>query len=334
MSLRSPRGLPSIALLALVLGALFVSGLDGQDRDARRARRTVFVDGRAAIDGEVLVRFRESPDGFEANRAATEVETDEVEPIGRRGAQRLRSRRLGTHAMLEALRANPDVEYAEPNYLISVATLPNDPFMINLWGMFNAGQSILGIPGITGADSGAHNAWDIATGSRANVVAVIDSGIDYTHPDLAANIWTAPRAFTVVVGGIPITCPAGSHGFNAITNSCNPMDDNAHGTHVAGTIGAVGMNGVGVVGVNWVASMMGIKFLAADGFGSTSDAVKAIEFAIQAKAVLGADANVRILSNSWGGAGASLSLANQIVAANNANMLFVAAAGNGCLLYT
>ena len=123
MSLRSPRGLPSIALLALVLGALFVSGLDGQDRDARRARRTVFVDGRAAIDGEVLVRFRESPDGFEAARAATEVETDEVEPIGCRGARRLRSRRLiPRHA--QVLRANPDVEYAEPNYLISVATLP------------------------------------------------------------------------------------------------------------------------------------------------------------------------------------------------------------------
>ena len=165
------------------------------------------------------------------------------------------------------------------------------------------GKPIFDNPGVIGADISATAAWDTTTGSRANVVAVIDTGIDYNHPDLAANIWTAPRAFSVTIDGITITCAAGTHGFNAITNTCNPMDDQSHGTHVAGTIGAVGNNGIGVAGVNWVASMMAIKFLDAAGFGSTTDAIKAIEFAIQAKSALGADANVRILSNSWGGYG-------------------------------
>ena len=109
-------------------------------------------------------------------------------------------------------------------------------------------------------------------GSTAQVVAIVDTGIDYTHPDLAANVWSAPAAFTVTIGGTTVTCPAGSHGFNVITLTCNPMDDHNHGTHVSGTIGAVGGNGVGVVGVNWTTQLMGIKFLDANGSGSLADA--------------------------------------------------------------
>ena len=100
-------------------------------------------------------------------------------------------------------------------------------------------------------------------GSTAHVVAVIDTGIDYTHPDLVDNLWSAPAPFSVTVGGVSITCPAGSHGFNAIALTCDPMDDHNHGTHVAGTIGATAGNGVGVVGVNWVTRLMGVKFIAA-----------------------------------------------------------------------
>ena len=122
----------------------------------------------------------------------------------------------------------------------------------------------------------APDAWDISTGSTDVVVAVIDTGIDYSHPDLAANIWSAPSAFTVQVGGGAITCAAGTHGFNAINNLCDPMDDANHGTHVSGTIGGTGNNGAGVVGVNWTASIMGLKFLNGSGSGYTSDAVKAI----------------------------------------------------------
>ena len=290
--------------------------------------RTTIIDGIEAVEGEVIVRYRAGTGAIQRQRAESEIESGDVEAIGRRGARRMRSRRLSTQAMLQALRNNPDVLYAEPNYIIRVGAIPNDPLFGDLWGLFNTGQPIFDNPGLVGADISAPGAWDSATGSRANVVAVIDTGIDYNHPDLAANIWTAPRPFSVTIDGIAITCGAGTHGFNAITNTCDPMDDQAHGTHVAGTIGAVGNNGIGVAGVNWVASMMAIKFLDAFGFGSTSDAVKAIEFALQARSALGADANVRILSNSWGAYGNSIALADQVQAATSADMLFVAAAGN------
>src|SRR5262249_9115492 len=138
--------------------------------------------------------------------------------------------------------------------------------------------------------------------------------------------------FTVNIGGVDITCPAGSHGFNAITDECDPMDDatSSHGTHVSGTIGAVGNNTLGVVGVNWTASIMGLKFLNQNGNGFTSDAIDAIDFAVQAKTIFGAtgEANVRVLSNSWGGDAFSFALMNEIALANDNDILVVAAAGN------
>jgi subtilisin family serine protease len=131
---------------------------------------------------------------------------------------------------------------------------------------------IQGTPGTPDADIDAPEAWNITTGSKAIVLASIDTGIDFSHPDLAANIWSAPTSFTVVVGGTPFTCPAGTHGFNAITNTCGGADDNDHGTHTSGTMGAVGNNNTGVAGVNWSVLIMGCKFLNANGSGSTADA--------------------------------------------------------------
>ncbi len=322
------RSVRVAAAVVLALVTIAADQLSTQGRNVGRSLRTAIVDGREAVEGEVLVRYRARAGALERRRAEFAVESAQVEAIGRRGAHRMRSRRLSTRAMLLALRNNPDVEYAEPNFIIRLMAVPNDPLFGNLWGLFNSGQSAFGTPAVAGADIHVVNAWDATTGSRANVVGVIDSGIDYNHVDLAANIWTAPREFSVTIDGLTITCAAGTHGFNAITNSCDPMDDLAHGTHVAGTIGAVGNNGIGVTGVNWVASMMGLKFLDVTGSGLTSDAVKAIEFALQAKAALGADANVRILSASWGSYGESAALASQIQAAGNADVLVVAAAGN------
>src|SRR5205085_7448708 len=159
-----------------------------------------------------------------------------------------------------------------------------------------------------GADIGASLAWNVSTGSTTNLIGVVDTGIDYNHPDLAANVWSAPSQFTVSLSWGQITCPAGSHGYNAVARTCNPADDHSHGTHVSGTIGALGNNSLGVAGVNWTASVMGLKFLGSNGSGALADAVNAIEFAIQAKAAFGAQANVRVLSNSWGGGGFSQSL--------------------------
>ena len=137
----------------------------------------------------------------------------------------------------------------------------------------------------------------------------------------------------MTIGDVSIVCQAGTHGFNAIARTCDPRDDHNHGTHVSGTIGAAGNNALGVAGVNWIASLMGLKFLDSTGTGTVADAIDAIEFALQAKQAFAATggANVRILSNSWGGGDFSQALLDQINAANDQEMLFVAAAGNNGL---
>src|SRR3989475_9406772 len=291
--------------------------------------KTDFFRGKEAATNEVLVKFR--PTTFQSVLEAQAAgEVDESERVGGTGLLRLHSSRKNVATLVSELSARSDVEYAEPNYIVHTTAIPNDPRFGELWGLQNTGQTIRGFPGTRGADISVTAAWDISTGSRANVVAVIDTGIDYRHPDLAANIWSAPAAFTVTIGGQSITCPAGSHGFNAIALVCDPLDDNDHGSHLSGTIGAVGNNGTGVVGVNWTASIMGSKFLDATGTGTTADAINAIEFVVQAKAAFAATsgANVRVLSNSWGGGAFSQALLDEINRANANDMLFVAAAGN------
>jgi subtilisin family serine protease len=205
-------------------------------------------------------------------------------------------------AKIALLKQNPGVRYAEPDYLVHADLTPNDPLYNKLWGM----QRI-----------SANQAWDVSTGSKSVVVGVVDTGVDYTHPDLAGNVWSNPGS----VNG----CAAGTHGFNVLTNTCDPMDDHNHGSHVSGTIGAVGNNGNGVVGVNWSVSIMGLKFLNSGGGGTTSGAVAAIDWALKAKS---AGVNLRVLSNSWGGGGYSQALKDEIDKAAAMDVLFVAAAGN------
>jgi subtilisin family serine protease len=205
-------------------------------------------------------------------------------------------------ATIALLSSYLEVRYAEPDYDVHAEQNPTDPLYNQLWGL---------------PDIQADQAWDATTGTASVVVGVVDTGVDYTHPDLAANIWTND--------GTVNRCPAGTHGYNVLLKSCDPLDDHNHGTHVSGTIGAVGNNGVGVVGVNWNTRIMGLKFLGASGSGSTSGAIAAIDWALKAKA---AGVNLRVLSNSWGGGGYSNALANAIDKAGANDVLFVAAAGN------
>jgi subtilisin family serine protease len=215
---------------------------------------------------------------------------------------------------IAALKRDPRVRYAEPNYVVhATETIPNDPMFSQLWAMKNTGQA----GGTPGADVKATFAWDTTTGDRAVVVGVVDTGIWYDHVDLAANVWSNPGG----VGG----CAAGTYGYNAILNTCDPKDDNRHGTHVSGTIGAVGNNATGVAGINWNTSLMGLKFLNALGSGTTANAIAAIDFAVKAKA---AGVNVRVLNNSWGGGGFSQALLDEINLAGASDILFVVAAGN------
>lgn len=291
-------------------------------------RRSVVVNGREAAANEILVKFARPILAQERRQLEQDVDADESDPIGV-SVRRIHSRQLTVEAMVASLRTRSFVEYAEPNYMWHATTVvPNDPQFPTLWGLQNVAQTVGGQTGTAGADIHAASAWAVATGSRANVVAVVDTGVDYTHQDLAANIWSAPAAFSVTIAGATLVCQAGTHGFNAIAKSCDPRDDNNHGTHVSGTIGGAGNNALGVLGVNWTASIMAAKFLDSTGSGTTSDAINAIEFVIQAKNVFAAGANVRVLSNSWGGSGFSQALLDEVNKANANGMLFVAAAGN------
>ena len=211
----------------------------------------------------------------------------------------------------------------EPDRILTSAALPNDPSFSRLWGLHNTGQT----GGVIDADIDAAEAWNVTTGSRAVVVGVIDTGIDYRHPDLAANMWRNPGE----IPGDGIDNDRNGfvddvYGWDFANNDADPFDDEGHGTHVAGTIGAVGNNGTGVAGVNWQVSLMALKFLGADGSGTTSAAVAALNYATMMRQTHGV--NVVATNNSWGGGGASTALTNAIVAGGNAGILTVAAAGN------
>ncbi len=188
---------------------------------ASAQRKTEFVDGNEVVANEVLVKTRISANAPAFNQALHAHQIDNVQDVGVNGWRLLHSRGSSAEALLNALRANPAVELVEPNYVVHANVIPNDPYWQNLYGMRI----------ISGPD-----AWDLSTGSTANVVAVIDTGFSYNHPDLVDNVWSAPTDFSVVVGGATLNCPAGTHGYNAILNTCNPLDDNGHGTHTSGTV--------------------------------------------------------------------------------------------------
>ena len=198
------------------------------------------------------------------------------------------------------------VEFAELDFLIqAAATNPNDPKYLDgtLWGLNNAGQN----GGAADADIDGPEAWDVLTSASNVVVAVLDTGVRYTHEDLAANMWVNPND--------------GGHGLNALTGTNDPNDDNGHGTLMAGIIGAVGDNGIGVVGVAWRVQIMAAKCLDSAGSGSASDLIVCIDYARTNGA--------RIINASLDSPGFSLSLSNAIYAARNDGIIFVASAGNG-----
>jgi len=222
--------------------------------------------------------------------------------------------------IIKVLNKNPNVLYAEPNYVYRAIMVPDDPLFSELWGLHNTGQT----GGILDADIDAPEAWNLFRGTSEVIVAVIDTGVDYTHADLAANMWI--NQDEVIGNGIDDDGNGyidDIYGYDFAYDDPDPMDGHSHGTHCAGTIGAIGNNGIGVTGVNHNVSIMAVKFLNDDGWGYTDDAVSAILYAV--------DNGAHILSNSWGGAKYSQALKDAISYANNNDVLFIAAAGNDSL---
>ncbi len=229
------------------------------------------------------------------------------------------------------LKSSPNVEYIEKNWIVTLDTVVHpketekslDSGFAKQWGLKNTGRNSGGwfSSGKAGEDVNAERAWDITKGDKEIVVAVIDTGVDHTHPDLKDNMWTneAELNGTAGVDDDGNGYVDDIYGYDFANKDGDPMDGHSHGTHCAGNIGA-SHNGTGVMGVMSDVKLMGIKFLTDSGSGETIDAISSIEYAIKN----GAD----IMSNSWGGGEKSEALKEAIIAAKDAGILFVAAAGN------
>lgn len=226
---------------------------------------------------------------------------------------------------IATLTRNPNIRYAEPNYILETAATSNDPSYTNgsLWGMYGDATSPANQFGSQAAEAWAAG----ATGTAETYVVVIDEGIQITHPDLAANTWTNP--FDVADGldndGNGYVDDVNGWDFAGGNNSVYDGTSDDHGTHVAGTIGAVGGNGIGVAGVSWDVTMISAKFLGSTG-GTTANAIKAVDYATGLKTKHGL--NIVATSNSWGGGGFSQGLLDAIARGGAQGILFVAAAGN------
>ncbi len=290
---------------------------------------------------EVLVRFKPGITLHRIRSIATtnnDVLSDEIESVdGLSVIDDLDDADAQTVANQYAAMTDT-VIYAEPNYQIKLddpndngsprdlvfrngaISHPNDPQFADQWALNNTGAD----GGKERADIDALKAWLTTKGSSDVVVAVLDTGVDYTHVDLRENMWIRPEnvpAYTDAELGTFNDL----NGYNGTDRAADPMDDNGHGTHCAGIIGAEGDNGEGIAGVNWHVKIMPLKSLGRGGFGSTSDAIEAINYAIDRKKH---GVNIRIISASWGSTSNSKALEDTIRAAGEAGILFVAAAGN------
>jgi subtilisin family serine protease len=249
---------------------------------------------------------------------------------------------------LQLLKNNPDVIYAEPNFIYEIAVMPKEvltakapkkleasPFAFDsqsvtddalfgqLWGLKNTGSNEpQGKAGVEGADVNALKAWDLTTGSRAVKIAVIDTGVDYNHPDLAGNVWVNQAELK---GKSGVDDDGNGyiddiHGYDFANTDSDPMDGHGHGTHCSGTIGAIHNNKIGVAGVMGEVTIVPVKFLDDSGSGTLEAAVLAIDYATKL--------NVDLMSNSWGGGGRSEALYEAIKRASDKGIIFTAAAGN------
>lgn len=276
------------------------------------------------VPGEILVKFRSgatqstrntahSSHGFRLIRRFNRIRVDHVKI----------SEGWTVEDAIAAYQLQADVEYAEPNYYRYASATPNDPSFGVLWGLDNIGQG----GGTFDADIDCPEAWDTQTGNPNVIVAVVDSGVDLDHEDLLDNIWE--NTAEDWVGGSPGNNGVDDDGNGKIddyygwdfeNDDNNPDDDNDHGSHVSGTIGAVGDNGVGISGVNWRASIMALKILDKNGSGSVGNEIEAVEYAI--------DNGARVINASFSGSFYSQTEYDVLWDAGDAGILVAAAAGN------
>ena len=259
------------------------------------------VSKQRYVPQEVLIKYKSSISPQAIEETESNIGAGTIKEFKHHGVKRLRlPDRLTVEKAIEELSKDPKVAYVEPNYIhYSKATRPNDPFLRYQWSLDNTGQTVNGVSGTTDADIDAPEAWDATTGSVSLIVAVLDSGVDYNHPDLAANL---------------------IQGYDFVDNDNDPIDAEFHGTHIAGIIGAVGNNGTGISGVCWNVKILPLRIADTSGAAYVSDVISAIDYAGQAGA--------KIINYSFGGYDYSQALYDTISNANASGILFVTASGN------
>ena len=292
-------------------------------RKARRSRlapRVETLEGRVLLSGvdvdpstSLFVRFRDGVSPSKQTELIRSVDGSIVSSYQEGPSLIQVASEAARVKAIRLLATNRAVRYVEPNATLQVtATIPNDPGFSKQPGLDSANN----------VDINATTAWDTTQGNPSTIVAVIDSGLDTSHPEFAGRLWVN----TAEANGVPGVDDDGDglvddiNGWSYSTNTNNVYDDNGHGTHVSGIIAATGNNGVGVAGVNWQAKIMPIKFIGADGNGSVDDAIKAIYYAV--------DHGARVINASWGGGDHIKALTDAISYANDHNVVFVTAAGN------
>lgn len=273
---------------------------------------------RSVVSGEILVKYKSTLSSLAQKDAIEREGGTRLSRVTTKGWARVKYR--ADMKMSEAIaeyKKDPNVESAQPNFIYRALALPNDPRFSQQWGLRNTAQTITTAggpdspsstnnPGVAGRDMNLQYAWNTITDCSSAVVAVLDSGINYNHSDLAANMWTH--------ASYP------NHGYDFIDNDNNPMDSNGHGTHVAGTIGAVGNNSTGGSGVCWNAKLMAVRVLDTTGSGTTAALVSGINFAISNGA--------KVINLSLGGGDFDNATSTAITNARTSGVLVIAAAGN------
>lgn len=267
------------------------------------------------VPGEVLVKFRSGSAATMRSSAISAMGHSRLQSLDKGSLlQRVKIREgQDPLAIAKAYRGNSQIEWAEPNYISYVNALPDDPDFGQLWGLKNTGQTVeneawpIANPGTAGRDMNLESAWDHITDCSSVVVAVVDTGVNYTHQDLAANMWDGGVAYP-------------NHGYDFVDEDNDPMppDGSGHGTHVAGTIGAVGNNALGGTGVCWSVQIMAVR--AGSGRSLThADIYQSILFAV--------DQGAHVINMSFGGPD-SETIASALAYAHDAGVLLIASAGN------
>jgi YD repeat-containing protein len=269
--------------------------------------------------GELLIRFREGISEQDKNATVNAHAIRRKKML--RGQSRLEKLELQPgqepEALAEELRSLPAVELVEPNFLITRDDVtPNDPRFTEQWALKNTGQS----GGLFGSDIGVAAAWETTTGATTTVIAIVDSGVDFTHPDLLNNQWTNQRERDNGRDDDRNGFTDDLDGWDWIANDNSAQDEQGHGTSIAGIIAAQGNNGIGITGVMWKAALMSLRVLDNTGTGDIADAIEAIDYAVEHGA--------QVINCSWGTDQESAALRDAIERAGRAGVVVVSSAGN------